>query len=91
MKISSTWMFKIGASHEDIKWFLSQKERDSIVVVKKLMNRNLDLADWLMASLLTQKQLEKYSTYSIGIDTIKFPEKLKDIIKYGISLKKILN
>lgn len=79
MKITKEWLFKKNVCLDGLEWFINQDERDSIIVVNKLMdNKKYDWANWLIARLMTRRQRIQYAIYSaeqvIDIFEKKFPK-----------------
>jgi len=78
MKITKDWLFEKAACKDGIKWFVSQKETDSINVLQKLIEqKHLDWANWLIVRTMDRTQRLKYSVFAaeqvIDIFENKYP------------------
>ena len=79
MKITKTWLKKWNACNNGCEWLLSQKERDGVRVVEKLIEESKpDWANWTIARLLDTKQRIQYAVFAselvIDIFEIQYPE-----------------
>ena len=78
MKITKEWLQEINACASGIRWFLNQKETDSIKVLEALIEDN-ELADanWLITRLMDRKQKLQYAIFAaeqvIDIFENKYP------------------
>jgi len=64
-KITTEWLQKQKACCSGIRWFLSQKEREPIKVLKALMAENLyHDANWLIVRLMDRKQQRQSAIFA---------------------------
>ena len=65
MKLSKQWLQKHNACQEGIDKFIAQKERDSILILNKLIKYNqLDWANWLIVRCMKYKQYVSYAVFA---------------------------
>jgi hypothetical protein len=93
MKITKAWLIEKEACREGVDWFVAQKERNGVKVVKKLLKEdNFYWAEWLISKLMDYSQyvsfiatIGSFSTttnyFCSDSDTTR-----KNKIKYGIKL-----
>ena len=65
MKITKEWLEYKSACVRGKEWFNNQAETDSILVVKKLMQKNhYDWANWTLTRLMNHDQQIKYAIFA---------------------------
>jgi hypothetical protein len=64
MNITKKWLKEKDACKDGIKWFISQTETDCISLVEKLININIDWANWLIIGILNKKQCIEYAIFA---------------------------
>ena len=65
MKITKKWLRETKACAEGVDWFNSQKETDSIKVLKKLIKKDkLDWANWTICRVFNRKQRIQYAVFA---------------------------
>jgi hypothetical protein len=78
MKLTISKLRSWGACREGEEWFSAQTETDGIKVVKKLIDVNINWANWLVVRLMTHKQKIQYAIYAaeqvIEIYEKKYPD-----------------
>jgi hypothetical protein len=79
MKLTKEWLAEKDACSEGVKWFLNQKENDSVKVIKKLViDNHWDWANWLIVRVMTRPQYLAYAIFAaeqvIDIFDKKYPK-----------------
>jgi hypothetical protein len=65
MKLTIRWLKKQSACSGGIEWFKSQKENDSVGVVKALIaDDKLDWANWLIVRIMDYADYVRYAVYA---------------------------
>ena len=78
MKITKNWLEEKNACREGINFFISQKETESLIILKNLIEqKKLNWANWLIVRTMTYKQYVLYAIFSaeqvINIFEKKYP------------------
>ena len=79
MNITKGRLKKNDACIEGVKWFLAQKEKNGVKVIKKLVTeKKLDWANWGIVRIMTYKQRIQYAVFAaeqvIDIYEKKYPK-----------------
>ena len=64
-KFTKAWIKKWSPCSEAVRWFYDQRERDVILVLKKLMKEGkYDWANWAIVRCMRRKQYLRYAIYA---------------------------
>jgi hypothetical protein len=79
MKLTKKWLREKAACDEGLSWFVSQKETDSLKVLKVLMKEHqYQWANWLVCRLMDKPNCVRYAIFAalevIGIYEKKYPD-----------------
>jgi hypothetical protein len=75
MKITIEWLEAEKACALGKKWFLAQKETDSVKLVKILAKKNYDWANWLIVRLMTHQEKIQYAVFAAEQELTVYEEK----------------
>jgi hypothetical protein len=78
VEITKEWLEGKSACSGGLEWFLRQQETNGIKIVKKLIPKHSEWANWLVVRLMTHTQQVEYAIYAaeqvIGIFEKEYPE-----------------